>query len=98
MTWTISFNEQARSEIREAAHYYGLESPPLRVAFLDAIDVALAELLEYPKSAPVVRGNIRRKLIRRFPYSLLDTLRPGEIRILAVMHQSRRPFYWRGRT
>lgn len=98
MTWAISFNEQARSEIQEAAHYYGLESPILRVAFLDAIDLVLAKLLEYPKSAPVVRGNIRRKPIGRFPYSLLYTLRPGEIRILAVMHQSRRPFYWRGRT
>lgn len=98
MTWTLSFNEQARSEIQEAAHYYGSEAPNLRVAFLDAIDVALAELLEYPQSAQVVRGNIRRKLIRRFPYSLLYTLRPGEIRILAVMHQSRRPFYWWGRS
>ena len=98
MTWVLSFNKQARSEIREASHYYGLESPSLRVAFLDAIDTALAELLEYPKSAPVVRGDIRRKLIRRFPYSLLYTLRPGEIRILAVMHQSQRPFYWLGRS
>jgi plasmid stabilization system protein ParE len=98
VTWVISFNEQARREIQEAAHYYGLESPDLRVVFLNAIDGALAELLEHPKSAPVVRGNIRRKLIRRFPYSLLYTLRPGEIRMLAVMHQSRRPFYWRGRT
>ena len=58
MTWALSFNKQARSEIREAAHYYGLESPSLRVVFLDAIDTALAELLEYPKSAPVVRGDI----------------------------------------
>lgn len=98
MTWALSFNEQARNEIQEAAHYYGLESPTLRVAFLDAIDVALAGLLEQPKSAPVVRGTIRRKPVRRFPYSLLYTLRPGEIRILAVMHQSRRPFYWLGRS
>ena len=97
MTWTLSFNEQARREIQEAAHYYGLESPSLRVAFLDAIDVALAALLEQPQSAPIVRGNIRRKLLRRFPYSLLYTLRSGEIRILAVMHQSRRPYYWLGR-
>lgn len=98
MSLALSFNEQARSEIQEASHYYGLESPHLRVAFLDAIDVALAELLAHPKSAPVLRGTIRRKLIRRFPYSLLYTLRPGEIRILAVMHQSRRPFYWHGRS
>ena len=36
MTRTLSFNPQARSEIREAATYYGLESPALRDAFLDA--------------------------------------------------------------
>ena len=98
MTLALSFNEQARSEAQEAAYHYGLESPTLRLAFLDAIDAALAELLEHPKSAPVLRGTIRRKLIRRFPYSVLYTLRPGEIRILAVMHQSRRPFYWWGRS
>jgi plasmid stabilization system protein ParE len=97
VTAALSFNQQARREIQEAAHYYGLESPALRIAFLDAIDRALAELLEHPQSAPIVRGNIRRKLLRRFPYSLLYTLRPGEIRILAVMQQSRRPFYWWGR-
>lgn len=98
MTLAISFNEQARGELREAASYYGLESPSLRIAFLDAIDAALAQLLAYPESAPMVRGTVRRKLLSRFPYSLLYTLRSGEIRILAVMHQSRRPFYWWGRT
>lgn len=98
MTRTISFNQQARSELREAANYYGLESSTLRIAFLEAIDAALAQLLAHPESAPIVRGAIRRKLLRRFPYGLLYTLRPDEIRILAVMHQSRRPFYWWGRT
>jgi plasmid stabilization system protein ParE len=98
VTRTLSFNDQARGEIQEAAHYYGLESPTLRAAFLDAIDAALAQLLAHPEAAPVARGTIRRKPLRRFPYSLLYTLRPGEIRILAVMHQSRRPYYWSGRT
>ena len=98
MTRTLSFNKQARSEIKDAANYYGLESPILRAAFLDAVDDALAQLLAHPEAAPVARGTIRRKSLRRFPYSLLYTLRPGEIRILAVMHQSRRPFYWWGRT
>lgn len=98
MTRTLSLNEQARSELREAANYYGLESPALRIAFLNATEAAFAQLLAHPESAPVVRGTVRRKLLHRFPYSLLYTLRPGEIRILAVMHQSRRPFYWWGRT
>jgi plasmid stabilization system protein ParE len=98
VTRTLSFNNQARTEIQEAANYYGLESPNLRAAFLDTVDAALAQLLAHPEAAPVARRTIRRKLLGRFPYSLLYTLRPGEIRILAVMHQSRRPFYWWGRT
>jgi len=76
----------------------GWSPPPFGPPSLDAMDAALAQLLAYPEAAPVVRGTVRRKLLRRFPYSLLYTLRPGEIRILAVMHQSRRPFYWWGRT
>jgi plasmid stabilization system protein ParE len=83
VTRTLSFNKQARSEIQEAAHYYGLESPTLRTAFLDAVDAALAQLLAHPEVAPVARGTIRRKLLRRFPYSLLYTLRPGEVRVLS---------------
>ena len=33
----------------------------------------------------------------RFPYSLVYSVREHEMRILAVAHQKRRPFYWRGR-
>ena len=33
----------------------------------------------------------------RFPYSLVSSVREHELRILAVAHQKRRPFYWRGR-
>jgi plasmid stabilization system protein ParE len=97
VTRTLSFNEQARNELQEAAYFYGLESPVLRVAFLDAVDAALDHVRQFPESALVVRGRVRRMLLRRFPYSLLYTLRPGGIRILAVMHQSRRPSYWWGR-
>lgn len=97
MTWAISFNRQARDELQEAARYYGLESPSLRAAFLGVVESGLGDLLEHPRSAPIVRANIRRKALTRFPYSLVYALHPGKIRVLAVMHQSRRPLYWWGR-
>lgn len=97
MTRALSINDQARSELQEAAYFYGLEAPALRGVFLDAIDAALDHIREFPESAPLVRGRVRRMLLRRFPYSILYTVRPGTIRVLAVMHQSRRPSYWWGR-
>jgi hypothetical protein len=41
-----------------------------------------------------MRGSIRRRLIRRFPYALLYRVKPTEVRILAVMNLKRRPAYW----
>ena len=97
MRWTASFNPQARAEVREAAAYYGLESAALRERFLLAVEEALEHVLGHPEAAEVVRGDVRRKPLRRFPYSLLYTIRGHEARILAVMHQRKRPFYWWGR-
>jgi hypothetical protein len=36
-------------------------------------------------------------LLARFPYSILYRVRADHIRVLAIAHQNRRPFYWRGR-
>jgi hypothetical protein len=46
----------------------------------------------------VVRGAIRRRLIRRFPYALLYRVKTTEVRILAVMNLKRRPAHWVGRS
>ncbi len=37
---------------------------------------------------------VRRKVLARFPYSLLYLEGPDYIRIVAVMHHRRRPGYW----
>jgi plasmid stabilization system protein ParE len=57
----------------------------------------LKRISEFPDAAPVIRGQIRKKLIAKFPYSVIYSVHPDEIRILAVAHQKRRPFYWRSR-
>ncbi|WP_438003790.1 hypothetical protein [Sorangium sp. So ce321] len=44
-----------------------------------------------------MENDVRWWLVRRFPYSVLYRVRDDHIRILAIAHQNRRPFYWRGR-
>jgi plasmid stabilization system protein ParE len=97
VTLTYSFAPEAREELLEAIQYYESESPGLGAAFLSEVNEGLNKLLEFPKSAPVLRGKVRSKPLHRFQYSLIYSLREGGIRILAVMNQKRRPFYWWGR-
>lgn len=93
-----SFHDLAKVELNEAAQYYEGESAGLGQAFVTEVEQSTDEIVRYPQAGLVIRGSIRRRLIRRFPYALLYRVRPTEIRILAVMSLKRRPAYWVGRS
>jgi plasmid stabilization system protein ParE len=94
----ISFHRLAEAELNDAAQYYDHVSPGLGATFLDEAEHAIQQILAFPESAPEVSPGVRRKLIRKFPYGVLYSIREYDIRILAVMNLRRRPFYWRGRS
>jgi len=93
----VSFHRLAERELNDATQYYDLESPGLGVAFLGSVEQCTQAILEHPAAGRVVLKDIRRRLVRRFPYALLYTVKPRGIRILAVMNLKRRPMYWVGR-
>lgn len=88
------FHRLAEHELNEAARYYDLEEPGLGGAFLDEVDRCLDSIQAHPKAGAILRGEVRRRLLRRFPYALLYKIKPTGIRILAVMNLRRRPAYW----
>jgi hypothetical protein len=88
------FHRLADRELNEAAQYYDSEEPGLGASFLDEVDHCLRSIQAQPAAGAILRGSVRRRLLRRFPYALLYTINPGGIRILAVMNLKRRPAYW----
>ncbi len=93
----VWFHRLAERELNDTARYYDLENPALGRAFLDAVQKTCVSILEHPQAGVGVVGTIRRRLIRRFPYALLYSVRSDRVRILAVMSLKRRPMYWVGR-
>ena len=93
----LAIHEATEAEIYEATDFYDARSPGLGNVFLDEIQQAIRRIAEFPEAAPLVRGRVRKGPVAKFPYVLIYSVQPDEIRILAVAHQKRRPFYWRGR-
>jgi plasmid stabilization system protein ParE len=93
----VSFHRLARRELSDAALFYDLESPGLGTAFLDEVEHCSRTILDFPEAGHLVGGGVRRRLIRRFPYALLYSIKADRIRVLAVMNMKRRPMYWVGR-
>ena len=94
---TVRFLRPAELEMLDAARYYELQALGLGMDFLEKIDSAVHDIGEDPERWPVLRLQIRRRLIHRFPYGLLYRVDPDEIIILAIMHLHRHPDYWIGR-
>ncbi|MEW6542829.1 MAG: type II toxin-antitoxin system RelE/ParE family toxin [Nitrospirota bacterium] len=93
----VSFHRLARHELLDAAFFYDVESPGLGSAFLDEVGHCSRTILEFPEAGPLMTGTVRRRLVRRFPYALLYSIKADRIRVLAVMNLKRRPMYWVGR-
>jgi toxin ParE1/3/4 len=97
VTLPTIFHELAAAELNEAAAYYARARPGLGEAFLGEVQHAIDALVAAPLAGRPVGDDIRGRLVRRFPYSVLYRIREDHIRILAIGHQKRRPFYWRDR-
>ncbi|MES2440983.1 MAG: type II toxin-antitoxin system RelE/ParE family toxin [Verrucomicrobiota bacterium] len=93
----VIYHPDAEAELIGAARFYEDQVPTLGGQFLDVADHAVRLLQAAPERFRVVEDDIRRFIMNRFPYSIYYRLLPGELRILAICHQSRHPDYWRYR-
>jgi plasmid stabilization system protein ParE len=50
-----------------------------------------------PGAHPIIRGQTRRALVRRFPYAVFYVLDPDVVAVTAVMHGRRDPRRWQER-
>ena len=97
MITDVIIHESAEEEMNEAAEYYELQVPGLGQAFLQEIEHSTDLIRFEPESSPRIHKVVRKKVLRRFPYNILYTVKDDIVTILAIASQSRRPFYWRNR-
>jgi plasmid stabilization system protein ParE len=70
---------------------------PAEEEMLFEIKRAIAAIASHPKAVPKVKNEIRRRLLKRFPFGILYVATGDEIVVLAVMHLRRHPGYWKDR-
>ncbi len=93
----FAFHPEAEAELNEAIEYYEEREPGLGYDFAIEVYSAIQRAVSLPKAWPVIDSDIRRSLVRRFPYGILYSEENEEIHIIATMHLNRHPDYWKSR-
>ena len=65
--------------------------------FRRAMHALIERMSNNPLQFPTVFKNVRRALLRRFPYSLFFVVEDSALIVIACFHASRDPSHWQNR-
>jgi hypothetical protein len=92
-----AFHPEAKAEFFAAIDSYEDREPGLGSDFAIEVHSTIESTLNLPHAWLVLEDDIRRCLIRRFPYGIVHWQDRDVIFIVAVMHLHRDPDYWKDR-
>ncbi|HRI08595.1 MAG TPA: type II toxin-antitoxin system RelE/ParE family toxin [Nannocystaceae bacterium] len=93
----VLLRPEAEAELVEAWAWYEAQRAGLGEEFVACFEAVISIAARAPNAFPASVGEVRRALVRRFPYGVFYTLDGESLVVLAVAHARRRPGYWQGR-
>jgi plasmid stabilization system protein ParE len=98
MNYALVFRPEVREEINEAYNWYESQKIGLGDEFLDCVDEILNRISQMPESYAVVYKDIRRVIVRRFPYAVYYRVVSSRVIVTAIFHSKKDPKSWQIRT
>ena len=97
MTLPVVFRRIARQEMDESIAWYENERAGLGLEFAAEIEKSLNTIVVNPEQFRQVRGEIRRSVSLRFPFTIHFLIESDRIVVLAVFQVKRNPRRLEGR-
>ena len=91
------FHPEALEEYREAVLWYSGRELKIARQFVASVENAIERIVVAPHRWRIIDEDVRRCLTRIFPFAILYTIESDYLLIVAVMHCSREPDYWKSR-
>jgi toxin ParE1/3/4 len=75
----IRFSSDPDAELAEARQWYAHQRQDLDLEFMGSVDEALTRVVRNPHLYPIVHRNLRRAVVRRFPFAIFFDVSEDEI-------------------
>ncbi len=91
------FHPEAKIELENSIDYYEECKKDLGFEFANEVYLAINRAMQYPNAWQILDGNIRRCLVKRFPFGVIYIVQNNTLIILAIMQLNKKPNYWNNR-
>lgn len=98
MKYRVSISEIADLQIEEFELYLESQKPGLADRFTDRLFELFQKLEENPHTWQKINAEIRRAILKGFPYNIFYEIIDSKVIILAIIHQAADPGKWPGST
>jgi len=97
MTYRLIVRPLAESDLADTFAWYESRREGLGRGFQLAVDEAFDRIQLNPFAYPKVEGEVRRAVLKRFPYNIFYLIRDNDVIVLGVIHGHRDPQVWKSK-
>lgn len=102
MRLRVREHSEAHEELLDAVNWYDSQRTGFGEDFLDAIETAVAQLVDQPEASRVYPGWNRKPVVRQgtmktFPFQILYYIEGCCLIVVVYAHTRRKPGYWQRR-
>jgi catechol 2,3-dioxygenase-like lactoylglutathione lyase family enzyme len=93
----VLLHTDAVAELEANVAFYENKEPGLGMKYAKDVYAGFACIATYPEAWRVFCGDTRRYLLNRFYHNIIYRVRAGQVEVLALANDQKRPGYWRNR-
>ena len=97
MNLPVVLRAEAQADFDEAFDWYERQRPGLGIDFAAEVQEVFDRISANPLLHATVFQDVRKALVKRFPYSVFYRAEPTQLLVIAVFHHKRDPSIWQGR-
>jgi plasmid stabilization system protein ParE len=97
MSLPVILRPEARKEYDSAFDYYESQRAGLGPAFAARVQAVISRIGRNPKMHGIARGEVRKAVVKKFPYCIYYRELADRVEVIAVFHTSRDPSVWQER-
>jgi len=97
VTLPLTLRVEAQADFDSASNWYDEQRAGFGAAFAARVQDVLDLIVDRPELYPRIFLDVRRAIVRRFPYLVYYQVEVERIVVLAILHGSRDPDPWRER-